>query len=359
MTVEQRLRDAMQARVAPVDAPALAARVERPRRVWPVVAAWFAIVVVLALVVALVARGDGGGSVQPAARASPRRIVAVTTDGRVILASSKDGHALRTLASGALAGGGLAVSPDGRTVYYAEIEQVTCPGDPVPVTRIMAVPVRGGTPQEIATNVRYPTVSPDGRYLAFTGIPNCSDAGQSVLVKDLQAGARSTEPYDRSWGPQVFAGTTQRGIGGLSWAPDSRHLLFTWFDAPGGQYTGVLDTRAPSTTFLDTSPRVKTAVDTTLCCYLGTRDTLVATVIAQDLENTWTADPRSGRLLEHLSCCGTVVATDRDGAAFLTYWTDPTHPGGLYRWTLGDRHRVFLGSLLATAVWVPEADAAG
>ncbi len=358
MTVERRLRDAMQARVEGVDTPAMAVRPERRRRVWPAVAAGFAIVLVVALAVALIARHDGGDAVHPAATPYPSRIVAVTTDGRVILASSKDGHALRTLASDALAGGGLAVSPDGRTVYYAEIEQVSCPGDPVPVTRIMAVPVQGGTPQEIATNVRYPTVSPDGRYLAFTGIPNCSDAGQSVLVKDLKGGASSTEPYDRSWSPKVFADTTLRGIGGLSWAPDSRHLLFTWFDAPGGQYTGVLDTRAPSTTFLDTSPRVRAAVDTTLCCYLGTRDTLVATVIAQDREHTWTADPTSGRLLDQLSCCGTVVSTDRAGAAFLTYWTDPTHPGGLYRWTLADRHRVFLGSLLATGAWVPEAGAA-
>ena len=360
MTFEQRLREAMQARVEGVDAPTMAIRPERPRRVWPAVAAGFALIVVVAIVVALLASGHDDDPIPPASTPYPSRIVAVTTDGRVILASSKDGHALRTLASGALAGGGLAVSPDGRTVYYAEIEQAYCPGDPerIPVTRIMSIPVQGGTPEEIATNVRYPTVSPDGRYLAFTGIPNCSDAGQSVLVKDLYAGARSRGPYDGSWGPKVFAGTTLRGVGGLSWAPDSRHVLFTWFDAPGGQYTGVLDTRAPNTTFLDTSPRVKAKVDTTLCCYQGTRDTLVATVIAQDREHTWTADPRSGRLLDHLTCCGTVVSTDRAGAAFLTYWTDPTHPGGIYRWTLADRHRVFLGSLLFTAAWVPEAGAA-
>jgi len=355
VTVEQRLRDAMQARVESVDAPELRVGAERPRRVWPVAAAGFAIVVVLALAVALVAHGDGGGSVQPAARAFPKQIVAVTADGRVIVASSKDGHALRTLANGALAGGGLAVSPDGRTVYYARDTGGRCSnGDPI--TAIAAIPAGGGASTDLVTNVRFPAVSPNGRYLAFTGIPNCSDAGRSILVRDLTVADHTNSSYDQGWTVHNEATSPWVSIDSLAWAPDSRHVLFTHAsdaaEADGGPR--LLDTSAGVSASLDTSPPVSTAANV-ICCTMGATGPEYGSVLDSGgfARGVVTVDSRTGKVARTLTCCGEVVDVDRAGRSLLIHFTDTDHPGGVYRWSPGDAKPTFLGGLIFAARWLP------
>ena len=48
----------------------------------------------------------------------PARIVAVTNDGRLVIVDSANGREIRQLAVDAQPSGGVAVSKDGKTVYY-------------------------------------------------------------------------------------------------------------------------------------------------------------------------------------------------------------------------------------------------
>ncbi|HEY3670192.1 MAG TPA: hypothetical protein VGN51_04600 [Acidimicrobiia bacterium] len=318
---------------------------------------WVAIAAGVVVVVACALFAIGDDSVQPAGATPyyPSRIVAVTYDGRLVVASARDGHALRVLATDANAAGGLAVSPDGNTVYYARDTGNRCAnGDPI--TAIASIPVTGGDATELVTNVRYPAVSPDGRYLAFTGIPNCSDAGRAILVRDLYSTTHNGS-YDGVWGPQSAA-SPWVDIQSLSWAPDSRHILFTHASSTS---TGeddarprLLDTRARFQTYLDTSPVVRVAPNV-VCCYLGVKDALVGSALdahgfARDVV---VLNTRTGTRVRTLTCCGAPIATDRAGRALLIHFTDTTHPGGIFRWSPGQRRPTFLGSLLFTAAWLP------
>jgi hypothetical protein len=356
VTIEPPVRDAMGAQASDLDAPTTASRGWRPQRVWPAVAVGFVAVMAFALGVALFARGDGG--VQPASlKAYPSRMVAVTYDGRLVVASTDDGHALRVLATDANAAGGIAVSPDGNTVYYARDTGNRCAnGDPI--TAIASIPVTGGDATELVTNVRFPAVSPDGRYLVFTGIPNCSDAGRAILVRDLYSTTHVNGSYDGVWGPQSPE-SPWVAIQSLSWAPDSRHLLFTHASS---RSTGaddalprLVDTRARFQTYLDTSPVVRVVPNVVACCYLGTKDALVGSALdtrgfAHDVV---VLNSRSGGRVRTLTCCGEPIATDRAGRSLLIHFTDTTHPGGIFRWSPGQRRPTFLGSLLFTAAWLP------
>jgi WD40-like Beta Propeller Repeat len=314
-------------------------------------------VVALALDVALLTCG-ADGVVPAGAKSYPARIVAVTYDGRLLVASAEDGHALRLLATDANAAGGLAVSPDGSTVYYARDTRNGCAnGDPI--TAIAAISVAGGNATDLVTNVRFPAVSPDGRYLAFTGIPNCSDAGRAILVRDLYSTTHVNGSYDGVWGPRSPA-SPWVGIQSVSWAPDSRHILFTHASSTS---TGaddalprLLDTRARFQTYLDTSPVVRVAPNV-VCCYLGTKNALVGSALDAGgfARDVIALNTRTGARVRTLTCCGAPIATDRAGRSLLIHFTDTTHPGGIFRWSPGQRRPTFLGSLLFTAAWLPRS----
>ncbi len=251
MTAETRLRDATRAYteridVAPDGWKQLCERLEpRRRRPWLVAATGSALVLVVVFALSMMA---GPGHDPPESTnvgRFPASIVALTTDGRVVVVSSRDGQVIRTLAVDAQPQGGLAVSPDGRTVYYAQLESSTCgtAQHTVVLTQIVSVPVTGGAAQVIATNVQYPAVSPDGRHLAFTGIPGCSDAGDAVLVLDLGSGSAGSRPYDRRLDGHAPPQAPGGEIVDLSWAADSRHLAFEWHDATKQRgYVQVVDT---------------------------------------------------------------------------------------------------------------------
>jgi hypothetical protein len=106
----ERLSDATRAMVVDVDATwwsGLAARIARRRRVlWLVAVSRVAAMLLIALAVSAL-MGRNSSSVGLAhARRSPARMVAVTYDGRLLLVSSRDGHAVRTIASDAFAEAG-------------------------------------------------------------------------------------------------------------------------------------------------------------------------------------------------------------------------------------------------------------
>src|SRR5207302_1591950 len=83
----------------------------------------------------------------------------------------------------------LAVTPDGKTVYFVSEEPATVSCNGQPFTEIDEVSTLGGVPKTVYGPARSPAISPDGRYLAFAGVPECSDTGARIFVRDLHATA--------------------------------------------------------------------------------------------------------------------------------------------------------------------------
>ncbi len=112
--------------------------------------------------------GRGPASGSPAAGGSGRPdIVAVTTKGALVVLDPLSGEARRILVARGVAGGAVAVSPDGRTAYFAA--RHGCRDE------IESVPLAGGRPRLIASGL-LPAVSPDGKRLAFVRPPGARPA---------------------------------------------------------------------------------------------------------------------------------------------------------------------------------------
>jgi dipeptidyl aminopeptidase/acylaminoacyl peptidase len=121
-------------------------------------------------------------------------------------------------------GGGeeIALSPDGRTVYFAlreagrieslstnlDIFQAASDGSAAPVNLTDA---NDGTDT-------LPTISPDGRTLAYVAMarPGYEADRQVLMLRDLASG--QVRPLTQAW---------DRSVGSIEWAPDSRSLLVT------------------------------------------------------------------------------------------------------------------------------------
>lgn len=162
-------------------------------------------------------------------------IVAVTAKGALVVLDPLSGEARRILIAGGVAGGAVAVSPDGGTVYFAA--RHGCLGE------IESVPVTGGRPRMIAPGAR-PALSPGGTKLAFARQPGSAAAGvcsdppteDQVVVRDLAGGGETVLPSGSGAARPVPV--TQ-----LSWAPDGRRLLVAAGPAQAGQgeYLAVVD----------------------------------------------------------------------------------------------------------------------
>jgi dipeptidyl aminopeptidase/acylaminoacyl peptidase len=121
-------------------------------------------------------------------------------------------------------GGGeeVAVSPDGRTVYFAlreagRIESLSTNLD------IFQAPSDGSAPPVNLTDANdgtdtLPTISPDGRTLAYVAMarPGYEADRQVLMLRDLASG--QVRPVTQAW---------DRSIGSIEWAPDGRSLLVT------------------------------------------------------------------------------------------------------------------------------------
>ncbi|MEP6982107.1 MAG: S9 family peptidase [Sphingomicrobium sp.] len=121
-------------------------------------------------------------------------------------------------------GGGeeIALSPDGRTVYFAlreagRIEPLSTNLD------IFAAPSDGSAPPVNLTAANkgtdnLPAVSPDGKTLAYFAMARAGyEADRQVLMlRDLATGA--VRPLTQSW---------DRSVGSIAWAPDGKSLLVT------------------------------------------------------------------------------------------------------------------------------------
>jgi hypothetical protein len=337
------------------------------------------IAVVVALTVALIAGaaflvvGTGHDtSVRVESSGQPRsptgEVVAVTSDGRLVVLASGDGHIVRVLANDAVAQGkdadgstSLSVTPDGQTVYFMR-QPAGCGG----CASIASVPVAGGpitNPIGQGCCIREPAVSPDGHWLAFTGVPGKSDAGREILLRDLTV-ARPPQAlvYDRLWDSRF---TLDVGVGEFAWAPDSRHLAFVGRDTRGGTPPRVLDTKASQSILLDQLPPVliKGADGMSGVGYLGhTGQMLAVSDIGDRPGQSLTAehkplrvvaiDPTTGnttRVLFALAGASQPIA-DASGTHIVIQGAD-----GLYRWSRGDRQPTKIADHVLAATWLPAA----
>ncbi|HEY0114647.1 MAG TPA: S9 family peptidase [Allosphingosinicella sp.] len=114
----------------------------------------------------------------------------------------------------------LAWSPDGRSLFFTLREA----GRAEPLsTNLDIYRVRDGGAAENLTRANQaldttPSVSPDGRWLAYTAMarPGYEADRQVVLLRNLESG--ETRPLTHEW---------DRSVGSIAWAPDGRSLLVT------------------------------------------------------------------------------------------------------------------------------------
>lgn len=223
--------------ISPAAPDAIRARGNRRRRRRAITSA--------VLAVAIGAGGTGtaytsfdrpGADVQPATRSSSAPaagapwsgrpgIVAVITQGALVVLNPLTGVASRILVAAGVVGDALSVSPDGGSVYFAA--RRGCADE------IESVPVAGGRPALVAPGV-LPAVSPDGKRLAFArepfgGGPAPSDylngchrqaatgAQFTVVIRDLAGGHETLYPAPSPALPYP--------VSRLSWAPGGQRLL--------------------------------------------------------------------------------------------------------------------------------------
>lgn len=231
-------------------------RAPRPRREFPRPATWPAALALLALPVALLAAcgGGSGGGAQPTVTvtkpgsssgspagsqaASPRPpIVAVTTAGALVRLDPNSGNVAATLVANGVAGGELAVTPDGSAVYFAS--GTGCSPE------IEKIPVAGGTPVPVTAG-SLPAISPDGSKLAFVREPlvvNSScfpDMTSKLIVRDISSPAEVTYPLP----PGAISNGLPMPISYVSWAPDNKRLALSMYAVQDneGWAVNILDT---------------------------------------------------------------------------------------------------------------------
>jgi hypothetical protein len=164
--------------------------------------------------------GSGGGTAAYATGSGEPGIVAVTTGGALVVLNPATGATTRTLVSGKVMGDELAVSPSGKTVYFAT---TGC--------EIESVPVAGGGPTKITRGV-LPAINPEGTELAFVREPYggfnyytkvCGGAPAassfSLVIRNLATGSERSYPS-----PSTVPSALPFPITNLSWGPGGRQL---------------------------------------------------------------------------------------------------------------------------------------
>ncbi len=144
----------------------------------------------------------------------------------------------------------LAVSPDGKTVYFSRSADAgDCARADALGTEIVAVPIAGGEPEVVVPVGTQPAISPDGTKIAYvtnTSAVQCNlDQPRAIEVRALDG-----SPVGDVLGPWP-AEPSIYSILDLSWSPDSGSLLFTSGtgdpDAQGGGRIRMLDTTKAGT----------------------------------------------------------------------------------------------------------------
>jgi len=194
--------------------------------------------VTLALAAAVLAACSFGGSAAPpadaggptaaggastGAQAGPT-LAAVSAAGALVLLDPANGQTSRTLVPSGVVGDALAVSPDGKTVYY-EVA-AGCQHE------IWRVSTSDGAKTRVAAAGSSPALSPNGERLAYATLyfeddkgPSCYPAnnltaGYQVIVVDLAT--HQTHRYPMA--PQVASTGLPAPVDHLSWSPDGAKL---------------------------------------------------------------------------------------------------------------------------------------
>ena len=151
----------------------------------------------------------------------PEHIVASRGNGEVVLLRSNDGAVVRVLLPPGPDGAprDVTLTPDGTAAYT---ESSFGPG----CGTIHRVSTGGGPAEEIARGMS-PTVSPDGKQLAYiTHEPAAGAEDQGcrhmrLVVRDLVTGR---ERFATIYDPSVGDSMIQDVLLGTTWSPDSRHV---------------------------------------------------------------------------------------------------------------------------------------
>ena len=114
--------------------------------------------------------------------------------------------------------GAFAVTPDGRTVWFASSASGAARGD-APPSQLWSVTTGGGAPRALpmpaGTSLARPTLSPDGRRLAYLSRPaGFSYARTALMVRELGSG-RTRE----------VAPGLDMALGRIAWSADGRSIL--------------------------------------------------------------------------------------------------------------------------------------
>ena len=372
MNVEERLRDALGAYAATVEpeidaAPLAPAPAAPDRRAWRATVAGLAVVAVMvaALAVALTRGVDDSG---PAAAPTPDRVVAITADHHLVVLSLRQDRIVRTLAIDVVLpdndfGPQLAVTPDGRRVFFVR-EDPNVPCGNQPYTEIDEVSTSGGAAKTVVGPARSPAVTPDGHYLAFADVPQCSDGGDVIRVRDLRARRQSNGSYDRLWTLHPDPADFRVELGGitrLSWAPDSRRLAFVWLDAPADTAVRVLHTTA--TTSSEGTPINGVLDPGQWLGYLGLTGKMITVsppcmTFPLPGPAVVSFDPGTGRRaallfsLDKILGCPSTIVSDRSGRNLLAVM----HAGTAYfldSWHVGGARPVRSVQGVVAAAWLP------
>ena len=360
MTIEDRVHDALHEYADPIEpAPGSWERIRarfdepapapsRPRR-RSVVLVSLSIVAVVAIVGALVGALLGLG-IRVACRDDrhrcPRdagaRVLAVTTSGQPVVLGSLNGNRETGYdASGIAAGTQVAVSPDGLDGYLVE-----GPGEQSCANhQILRLPVaagaRGG--DLIATHATEPTVSPDGRYLAYLHCPEEGGRADEIVLRDLAGGS---ERITSAPAGAFF-------VDHLEFAADSRHVVFGYEDATGHDTVRELDVVAGDPTagrVLDTSPAEWVGVRGRTGDALGVVHQQGGTETAPTVMAISGANPLVTTALFGLPGLPDQVISDPSGRHILAV-VDHT----LYRWSVGDATATKVADDVTGAAWIPDA----
>ncbi len=310
--------------------------------------------------------------------AMPSLILAGTSDRRVVLLSAQDGSTTRVLATN------VGSSTSARVTRVAANSDTAFYSYFVPITYSKArefscfdeseflesIGIDGQHDHRIGPG-RSPAISPDGRRLAYVrGQGNMDCSLQSVVVRDLQTGKEHT-----------WRVSHPEGVGPLSWASDSRHLLVN--SAPDNESGGpdtyrVLDTETGGS--LSDAPKVPLAGQAPNVPYvlgelgeLGDTGTM-AGFSSQSGDRVVALDPKTGNELRTLytfpvaTLGGPAVPKfeyedhgrfESDASGRYLLWVvngvgaEGVDKPLLFRFSVGEPAPVELGNGIVGAAWVP------